>query len=107
MVDSVCVRHFQARKLFEAQSYTSLKQSVKLCDHRTFLFVTYYSDISKKATQRSTLKVVFQIFQGFQIDNLLLLDEHFFQTYEYQSFGENTKVLETDNYRRQMDDERY
>ena len=107
MVDSVCVRRFQGRKLFEVQCYTSLKQSVELCDHRTFLFVPYYSDIAKKATQRSTLKVVFQIFQGFQIDNLILLDKHFFQTYECQSFGENTKALETDNYRRQMDYERY
>ena len=48
-----------------------------------FLFVPCYSDIVAKVTQQSILKVVFQIFLGFQTDNLLLPDEHFLQTCEY------------------------
>ena len=41
------------------------------------LFVPYYSDIATKVTQQSILKVVLQKFQGFQIDNVVLLEKHF------------------------------
>ena len=84
-----------------------MKQSVNLCDRRMFLFVPNNSDIATKITQHGILKMALQNFQGFRIDNLLLLDERFLQTCEYQSFGENTKVQKIDNCRRHMDYERY
>ena len=36
-------------------------------------------------------------------DNLLILDQHFLQTCEYQYFREDKKVQKTDTCRRQMD----
>ena len=72
-----------------------------------FLFVSYYAYIVTKVTQQSVLKVVFQNFQGFKRDNLLILDEHFLQTCEYQCFGGDAKVQKTDSCRHQTDYERY
>ena len=54
----------------------------------------------------SILEVVHQNFQAFWIDKLLILDEHFLQICELQSFGEE-KVQKTDNCHHQMDYERY
>ena len=41
-----------------------------------FLLVSYYADNVTKVTQQSVLEVLLQNFQVFQIDNLLILDEH-------------------------------